>query len=256
MTKTIFKDAFLNACVLHIPHASTIIPNASGFVKGEIVEHNLKLLTDFATDRIFDVDGMTQLVPQFSRLFCDVERFDDENEPMLAVGRGFYYTRGYNGEDLRVLDLKSKAAVYTNYYKVHHDIFNKTVNDKLAENGVCYIFDCHSFNENPLIPNVENVEQFDICIGTDDYHTPNFLLDYTRLFFENRGFSVGINTPYFGTIVSKEHYQKNKSVHSIMIEINKKLYMNGFDIIEAKVLELNKMIKEYFGCFERNRISN
>ena len=41
-----------------------------------------------------------------------------------------------------------------------------------------------------------------------------------------------------------------------MIEINKKLYMNGFDIIEAKVLELNKMIKEYFGCFERNRISN
>ena len=45
-----------NSFLLHIPHASTVIPNYEGFIMDKI-EENLHLLTDWATDKIFDVQG-------------------------------------------------------------------------------------------------------------------------------------------------------------------------------------------------------
>ena len=44
-------------------------------------------------------------------------------------------------------------------------------------------------------------------------------------FFENAGYSLGIDWPYNGSIVPLEHYKKNKNVHTIMLEINRALYL-------------------------------
>lgn len=44
-------------------------------------------------------------------------------------------------------------------------------------------------------------------------------------FFDKAGYSVGINWPYEGSIVPMEHYKKNKNVNSIMLEINRALYL-------------------------------
>ena len=51
------------------------------FLQGEI-----SLLTDFATDRIFDIADTTKLIFPYSKVFCDVERLDDANEVMFSVG--------------------------------------------------------------------------------------------------------------------------------------------------------------------------
>ena len=44
-------------------------------------------------------------------------------------------------------------------------------------------------------------------------------------YFEQKGYSLGIDWPYSGTIVPMNYYQKNDKVHSIMLEINRKLYL-------------------------------
>jgi N-formylglutamate deformylase len=39
---------------------------------------------------------------------------------------------------------------------------------------------------------------------------------------------VAVNTPFAGTIVPMSHYGKDRRVSSIMIEINRGLYLNDF----------------------------
>ena len=69
-------------------------------------------------------------------------------------------------------------------------------------------------------------ERAEICIGTDEFHTPNLLKDGLVKSFEDYNLSVSINTPFSGSIVPIDHYQKDKRVQSIMIEIRRDLYMN------------------------------
>ena len=234
-----------NTFLLHIPHASTIIPSYEGFIMNKI-EENLHLLTDWATDKIFDVQGIDKIVTPYSRLFCDVERFEDEGEPMAAIGRGFFYTNGYDGASLRALDKDVKARVYTDYYLKHHQFFYETVKEKLAKYGVCHIIDCHSFNDNPLVPFSNNPLSPDICIGTDAFHTPQNLSDAALDYFKKHGYSVEINNPYAGCIIPKHFYLTNNNVKGLMIEINKRLYMNNGVINEEKVENLNEVMNDFF----------
>ena len=44
--------------------------------------------------------------------------------------------------------------------------------------------------------------------------------------YESLGYQVGINAPFSGTLTPLKYYHKNPSVKSVMIEINRKLYMD------------------------------
>jgi len=66
----------------------------------------------------------------------------------------------------------------------------------------------------------------DICIGTDEFHTPEDLCHRCAQLFDERGCSIKINDPFSGSIVPLTHYQKNKEVNSIMIELNRSLFMD------------------------------
>src|SRR5690554_3745237 len=92
------KDQF----IFHIPHSSISIPSYQGYVSEETVDKELIKLTDWATDIIFEVSGVDSLRPAFSRIFCDVERFNSEKEPMNKFGRGLAYTKTESGDDLRL----------------------------------------------------------------------------------------------------------------------------------------------------------
>lgn len=242
------KGEFLDSFVLHIPHSSTVIPNEKGFILDKL-EENINQLTDWATDNIFDVDFIEKIITPFSRLFCDVERFDDDLEPMVNVGRGFFYTNGYDGSELRKLDLELKNLVYAEYYLNHHKIFYNKVKERLDRNNFCHIIDCHSFNDNPIVPFFEKPKSPDICIGTDEFHTPEYLLNYTFNYFTNLGYSVEINDPYYGCIIPKQYYLKNDNVKGIMIEINKRIYMDENVVNNDKVTELRDVINGYFNNF-------
>ena len=101
------------------------------------------------------------------------------------------------------------------------------VDECLKLNSKCLIVDCHSFPERPLPYELnQEPDRSEICIGTDSFHTPQELMEYFVSAFSAFGFSVSVDTPFSGSIVPMKFYRKNKSVHSIMIEIRRDLYMD------------------------------
>jgi N-formylglutamate amidohydrolase len=73
---------------------------------------------------------------------------------------------------------------------------------------------------------VQNNNTPDFNIGTDSYHTPSYLIEASQEYFNSKGLSLGIDTPYSGSIVPMEYYQKDPRVSSIMLEVNRRMYLN------------------------------
>jgi len=241
-----FNDNIKDSILFHIPHSSINIPNTNNFlIDGNELNNELIFSTDIATDKIFNVNGIKKFTCDFSRLFCDVERFII-GETMDSYGRGLYYTKTTDNKDLRKFNYNDYWNVLTNYFIPYHNNLTETIQSNLNENGSVIIIDCHSFNSKRL--RYESItNRPDICLGIDEYHTPKFLIDYIKNHFESNGLIVEINTPYSGTFVPSKFYNINHNVQSIMIEINKRLYTdNDKIIIDSKVDELNTIIQSLF----------
>jgi N-formylglutamate deformylase len=233
-------DVIEGQTILHIPHSKTEIPFYDKF-NMDYIEDETKLLVDHDTDKIFDIPNVESLVFEYNRIFCDVERLDDEDEPLFEVGRGFYYTKTDDGKDLRILDNNLKNKIKTDFYDKHHNKLIDMVEDRLNKFGSALIVDCHSFNDVPLNSDLDKTEDRpDISLGVDYFHTPEWLNNKLKLYFEKNNLSVKINSPYSGTIIPLKYYNKDKRVMGIMIEVNKKLYLGD----EDKIIGLNNIIRE------------
>lgn len=215
----IFDKEIAESIIIHIPH-SGIELNYKDF--GYNALSDLLISTDWHTDKIFYSHNHTTLINPVSRLFCDVERFI-ENEPMSKFGRGMYYEKDVNGFTLRD---RSKYEIVKKYYEAYHSNLTKIVESKLEKYNTALIIDCHSFNSMPLPYEDKSLLRPDICIGTDEYHTDKFITEYISTFLTNKKVDFAFNTPYSGSIVPLKYYRTDKRVHSVMIEVNKKLYMN------------------------------
>jgi len=66
----------------------------------------------------------------------------------------------------------------------------------------------------------------DICLGTDAFHTPRVLAESAQRIFEEAGFSVAMNRPFAGALVPAAHYRSDSRVMALMIEVNRRLYMD------------------------------
>ena len=227
--------------ILHIPHCSTEIPILDGYVSSHTkIKQEIIKLTDWYTDDLFDSVVDDKIVTPFSRIFCDVERFaDDELEIMSKVGMGVLYEKLDSNELLRKVTPELREKILTDYYLKHHNSLTTIVEEHLNVNGECLIVDCHSFPSTPLIKAInQNSNRPDFNIGTDSFHTPKKYIDASVNYFENLGYSLGVDWPYNGSIVPMKYYQKEKRVNSIMLEINRKLYLN--EPTNEKSIDYNK----------------
>lgn len=120
-------------------------------------------------------------------------------------------------------------------------------NGQLQSFGKALIIDCHSYPSIPLIRDLDkNPVRPDFNIGTDSFHTPQKLIDLSIAFFAEKGFSLGIDWPYKGSIVPLKHYQKDKRVSTIMLEINRALYLEEpTNLKSEKYLEIKKVTGEF-----------
>ena len=245
----LFNNALLDSLIFHVPHSKTDIPDEfkSDFISDEITNKEIVLLTDFSTDEIFYVENSSRIVFPYSRVFCDVERLPDEQEFMFEVGRGFFYTSTDCGQTLRVDNTKNKNRIYKDYYTKHHNDLSNLVDNKIRDNHFAIIIDCHSYSDVPLKTDLhQNAIRTDFCLGTDSFHTPKWLIDMVYNHLNNLDYSVEINSPYEGTIVPSKHYKKDQNVLSIMIEVNRRLYMDGSNVDNEQVAKLNKVIRDLF----------
>jgi len=243
--------------ILHIPHSSKAIPRKireTFLLSDDELNKELICMTDAYTDELF-TKGMrnthTEVYP-VSRLVVDPERFiDDNKEPMSERGMGVVYTLTSGGKKLKdSISKRERDKLINAYYNPHHDKVNLIAERQIKSHGKCLIVDCHSF---PSIPLPYEFDQSkvrpDICIGVDNFHTPTWLSNNTVKLFQGLGYSTKINQPFSGCFVPSWSYHISKNVLSVMIEINRNLYMdektgeknNGFKVLQG---QLTKVIKE------------
>jgi N-formylglutamate amidohydrolase len=240
----VISEQIKDQIILHIPHSKTNIPIKDGF-NLDLIESETNLLVDHATDRIFDLPNIDKLIFEHNRIFCDVERLDDNDEPLFQKGRGFYYTHTDNGEVLRELLPDLKTKIKSDYYNKHHNLLQSITEEKLNKYNSTIIIDCHSFTDEPFKTDMDKTNNRpDICLGVDEYHTPSWLITQLKNGFENHNLSVKINSPYSGTIIPLTYYKKDKRVKGIMIEINRKIYINNGVINDDEVKKLNDIISD------------
>jgi len=244
----------VDSVLLHVPHSSTKIPDdvrAGLLIDAEELERELSAMTDRHTDELFSAEGADRLVFGFSRLVVDPERFeDDAKEPMAARGMGAVYTKTSGGKPLR--SGADRAELMARYYEPHHRRLNEWAGAALARHGCCLVIDCHSFPSSPLACDLDpSVERPMFCIGTDPFHTPpalrdavvvglrqiaNEMLDIRdardgrKPRFANRmkrvEQAVLVDRPYAGTMVPSRFCGTDARVASVMIEVNRGLYMD------------------------------
>jgi N-formylglutamate deformylase len=243
--------------ILHIPHASDLIPEEMRrpfVLSNDDLKLELRRMTDAFTDELFEHPDTTSIRFPLSRLVVDVERFiDDSKEPMAKVGMGMIYTRTAFGTPLKRPLTSEQKAPLVELYKSHHLKLTNHVQEALAERGGALIVDCHSFPSTPLPCDTnQDTPRPDFCIGTDSFHTPVSYTQAAEQYLQGLGYTVGINQPYAGALVPMKYYQKDPQVAAVMIEVNRRLYMDettgiktsSFDAIRSEVQELLAVLRK------------
>lgn len=246
--------------ILHIPHASKHIPRqARPFILLDDLELGEELLrmTDVYTDELFDAPGRRSVIFPISRLVVDPERFlDDAEEPMAEKGMGVIYTKTSDGRPLRNPPTPDERAwLISQFYTPHHQVLEEAVSSELSENGACILVDCHSFPSHPLACDLDQrIPRSEICLGTDDYHTPHELLKTVVEEFESFDLEVAINRPYAGCLVPMRCYRSDPRVRSIMIEIRRDLYMDEISGEKTNRFEtMREMVRHILESIEKLR---
>jgi len=245
--------------VLHIPHASAEIPDAlRGSIELSDDELAVELLrmTDAHTDKLFGRGDLPSVRFPVSRLVVDPERFpEDADEPMAERGMGVLYTHTSTGGVLRTMpDRAERERLIERYYAPHHAALEAAVAQTLASEAECIVVDCHSFPSAPLPYEInQDVERPDLCLGSDEFHSPQELVEVLADEAESLGWSVAINSPFAGALVPLEFYRKKPSVLAVMLEVNRSLYMDEttgksssqFDETQEKLAHLLSVIEDW-----------
>ena len=252
--------------ILHIPHSSSVIPEN---LRDQIVLSDdelaaeLTLMTDAFTDALFTLPEATILRFPISRLLVDAERFsDDAEEPMSKAGMGMIYTLTASGKKLKRTLQPQETRTLLSLYETHHQALLTEVKMELEKSGKALIVDCHSFPNNPLpCDEDQTIPRPEFCIGTDSFHTPDELTQMTEHSLKKMGYSVRINQPYKGALVPITFYKKDRHVESIMIEVNRSLYMyemtgtkkDSFESIKRNIRTLLRSIEAFHNPADRIR---
>jgi N-formylglutamate amidohydrolase len=183
--------------------------------------------TDTATDRLFHSDDkrIFEVVCKFSRFTVDVERLKDD--PLEKEGRGILYQKADGGK--RNLTPIEKSALMSLY-----DSYIENLKEKITENTL--LIDCHSFPE--------DISDVDICVGyNEDWSRPSDnVLSLVTSHFEELGYNVGINKPYANSISPETGF----SYQSIMIEVNKRIYLNSDEALNQCNIVMQNLYGKLF----------
>lgn len=240
----------MNCILFHVPHSALKIPKQYWNIcikDKNYIKKTDKFLSDYLTDKLIP-NKCHKLVFKYSRLFCDVEKFkDDSKEIMSKKGMGVIYTNDCNNA-IAIPNKKYKRIVFKSYYIKHHNKLDKIVTNLLKKYNKCIIVDLHSFSDEMARKLFNSNNNSDICIGIDNTYTDEKLTNFTINHFKKFGYSVEINKPYSGTIIPNKYFnKKEKRLSSIMLEINKRIYLNN----KNDFYKLKQCIDDYYDKIQK-----
>ena len=235
--------------LLHIPHSSTVFPAKCNSSFNDL-DDDERLLIDYFTDELFTPDGkadnIESLVFPYCRLYCDVERL--MNDPLEEAGLGISYNRVVpSGSDEcgTIRSFSTRKEAFHQYVDFHASAIKRLFD--MGDDTL--LIDCHSFS---ALPNLLNSipPDIDICIGYNDDETrpDKVIIGNIVQYFMSKGNKVGINEPFSNS----KTFNVPVCYHSVMIEVNKRLYMNeqtlektaGFEKLRNDIQSLYALIRK------------
>ena len=225
----------MNHCIFHVHHSSRQIPQIfrdQFTINDNALTIELDKLTDHFTDSMTEGGEANKVIFPYSRLLVDVERFaDDGLEPMSERGMGVIYSNGHALNKIRRHLTDDEREELMGLYWEHHKLLEKSVVDSLKQFNKCLIIDLHSYPRLKLPYEPSDGVRPELCIGTDNLHTPdNLVRDITSISSKYK-LDVALNTPFAGTLVPLKHYGKEPRVNSVMLEIRRDQYMDESSMV-------------------------
>ena len=232
--------------VFDSPHSGSALPESFGAAQPPEI---LRQAEDSYVDELFagvPAQGATLIAATFPRAFIDVNRAPDDIDPDLLDGpwpgalnptirseRGIGLIRRLVGPGQPVYDRRLPVAEVQarldDHYRPYHGHLEQTLAALKRRFGVVYHVNCHSMKSvgNATTPDGP-VPRGDVVVG--DLHGMSCAPDFTRLVadaFASRGYSVAVNDPYAGAHILERHGNPEVGTHSLQVEINRALYMDG-----------------------------
>ena len=220
--------------LFHVPHDSTWIPHSvrSQFLLNDVeLQAELLRMTDHGTFDLFAQNIPVRRVVRstVSRLAVDVERFEnDALETMASRGMGAVYERTSDGRRLRYPPVSGQRdELMKVFYYPHHERLGDTVQEVINRHNHALLIDVHSFPSRPLPYELDQrSDRPDICIGTDEFHTPLGLAQAFLQAFRETEWTVALNIPFAGALVPMSLYRKEHRLTAVMVEVNRSLYVD------------------------------
>ncbi len=234
--------------LIHIPHASLNLP--SDFWRDVTIDQaaareQAKFMCDYKVDELVKGINCAKIIAKYSRLYCDVERFrDDAEEPMSQRGMGTVYTHLPGNVCYRQISAQRRTEIIQTVYDQHHAKLNKVSRQIVNQSGSCLVIDLHSYSDQ-LVNSIFGLtlNQPDICLGYEAEWFSQSKVEKLKTYIESLGLSCAINHPYTGALVPNWAYHaKDHRVCSVMLEVNKRIYLDGETVKQKARREIGQII--------------
>jgi N-formylglutamate amidohydrolase len=232
--------------VFDSPHSGTIYPDDFRHVAPVL---SLRRAEDTYVDELYGAapdQDCALLAALFPRSYVDPNRNTVDQDPDLLdgpwpvplspssrsrSGRGLIWSGYPPGLPLydRKLPVEEVRLRIERYHAPYHRALQRELDETYsAFGGFCHV-NCHSMPavSTKMSPEGPGVARPDITLGDRDGTTCGpALTAFVGDYFAGRGYSVTVNDPYKGAYLLSAYSNPDKGRHSLMIELNRGLYMN------------------------------
>lgn len=159
------------------------------------------------------------------------DRWPEPLKPTISLrGLGLLKSKSRYGEPVheRKLTVAEVMQRLEMYHRPYHAELSRLIQAAREEFGVAYHLTCHCMSAvgAPTHPDAGQ-QRADFCIGNLDGATSSReFLEWIKSLIEAQGYSCSVNFPYSGGELNGRYGRPTNGIESVMVEINKKLFMD------------------------------
>ena len=261
---TLFKPQnTLHPILFDSPHSGLYKPDDFNYACSE---HDIDSLADLFIDELFHETpqmGYTFLRAECSRAYIDFNRTLEDIDLNL-LSDIWPYPIARNGRSQYGVGLVFRSAgekeIYQNkicaqdiqqrineYYIPYHKALNAQIDALYRDFQDVIHINCHSFPSKSSYRKLPDIVLGDRLGTTCAPH----IIKGLQSIIEAYGYEVAINHPYQGQAIIQSIGAPTKGIHSVQIEINRKLYMNeqkqkksrNFNKLKNDINEISQKVK-------------
>lgn len=216
--------------------------------------------------------GIPLLAARFHRSLIDANRAVDDIDPELLASKwpgilkptkksekGFGLIRRYALPGVAMynqpLSVEHVQKRISQYYEPYHNKLAELIQNAHQKFGFALHLNCHSMKSAGNAMNDDNgMPRPEIVISDRGHSTSSASwTQWIAALFQAEGFNVTINTPYFGATLLERYGNPSLNIHSVQIEINRKIYMNevefkkseNFSVLRSQLSRISSILSTH-----------